>query len=52
MTPLENFDYVRKLLARFDERKGQRYFGCTKTGKFQCEHDAVREGCRPTRNGQ
>jgi hypothetical protein len=23
--------------------KGQRYFGCTKTGKFQCESDAVRE---------
>jgi hypothetical protein len=32
--------------------KGERYFGCTKTGKFFCEHDAVHEGCRPTRNGQ
>ena len=32
--------------------QGERYFGCTKTGKFQCEHDAVREGCRPTGNGQ
>jgi hypothetical protein len=31
--------------------QGERYFGCTKT-KFQCEHDAVREGCRLTRNGQ
>jgi hypothetical protein len=26
--------------------KGQRYFGFTKIGKFQCEHDAVREGCK------
>jgi hypothetical protein len=31
---------------------GQRYCGCTKTGKFLCQHDAIREGCRPTRNGQ
>jgi hypothetical protein len=32
--------------------QGERYFGCTKTGKFECEPDAIREGCRPTRNGQ
>jgi hypothetical protein len=36
----------------------ERYFGCTRTGKFECERDAIREqngcpkGCRPTRNGQ
>ncbi len=32
--------------------QGQRYFGCTKTGKFQCEHDAIGEECKPTGNGQ
>ena len=32
--------------------KGQRYFGCTKTGKFLCQHDANLEGDRSTRNGQ
>ena len=32
--------------------KGERYFGSTKYGKFICEHDADREGDRPTRNGQ
>jgi hypothetical protein len=32
--------------------KGERYFGCTKTGEFLCEHDAIRKCCRPTRNGQ
>ncbi len=39
--------------------QGERYFGCTKTGKFECERDAIREpiclpkgGRRPTRNGQ
>jgi hypothetical protein len=32
--------------------KGERYFGCTRTGEFLCEQDAVLEGCRPTRNGQ
>jgi hypothetical protein len=32
--------------------QGQRYFGCTRTGKFLCEQDAVRERCRPTHNGQ
>jgi hypothetical protein len=32
--------------------KGQRYFGCTKTGKFLCQHDADLEGDRSTRNGQ
>jgi hypothetical protein len=26
--------------------KGQRYFGCTKTGKFLCQHDADLEGDR------
>ena len=28
--------------------QGERYFGCTKTGKFECERDAIREGCRST----
>ena len=32
--------------------KGERYFGSTKQGQFMCEHDADREGDRPTRNGQ
>jgi hypothetical protein len=32
--------------------QGERYFGSTKQGKFICEKDAVREGDRPTRNGQ
>jgi hypothetical protein len=32
--------------------KGERYFGCTRTGEFLCEQDAIRKGCRPTRNGQ
>jgi hypothetical protein len=31
---------------------GERYFGSTKQGKFICEKDALREGDRPTRNGQ
>jgi hypothetical protein len=32
--------------------KGERYFGCTRTGEFLCEQDAIRKCCRPTRNGQ
>jgi hypothetical protein len=32
--------------------QGERYFGSTQQGKFICEHDADREGDRPTRNGQ
>ena len=32
--------------------EGERYFGSTKQGKFTCQHDADREGDRPTRNGQ
>ncbi len=32
--------------------QGERYFGATKYGKFMCEHDADKEGDRPTRNGQ
>ena len=32
--------------------QGERYFGCTKTGEFLCEHNAVLKGCRQTRNGQ
>ena len=32
--------------------QGERYFGCTKLGKFLCEHDADSEGDRPTHNGQ
>jgi len=32
--------------------KGERYFGSTEDGKFICEHDADKEGDRPTRNGQ
>lgn len=32
--------------------QGERYFGSTKRGKFMCEHDADKEGDRPTRNGQ
>jgi hypothetical protein len=31
---------------------GQRYFGCTKDGKFMCQQDADHEGDRPTRNEQ
>jgi hypothetical protein len=25
------------------------YFGCTKTGGFLCEQDAIRKGCKPAR---
>lgn len=32
--------------------QGERYFGSTKEGKFICEHDADKEGDRPTHNGQ
>jgi hypothetical protein len=32
--------------------QGERYFGCTRTGKFQCEKDAIHDRCRATRNGQ
>ena len=32
--------------------QGERYFGSTKSGKFMCEHEADKEGDRPTRNGQ
>ena len=32
--------------------RGQRYFASTQQGKFTCEKDALREGDRPTRNGQ
>lgn len=32
--------------------QGERYFGSTQQGKFICEKDALREGDRPTRNGQ
>ena len=32
--------------------RGERYFGSTNQGKFTCEKDALREGDRPTRNGQ
>ncbi len=32
--------------------RGERYFGSTQQGKFICEKDALREGDRPTRNGQ
>jgi hypothetical protein len=31
---------------------GQRYFGCTKDGKFMCQGDADHEGDRPTHNEQ
>ena len=32
--------------------QGERYFGSTKQGKFMCQHDADREGDRPTKSGQ
>jgi hypothetical protein len=32
--------------------EGERYFGHTKYGRFECEHQADMEGDRPTRNGQ
>ena len=32
--------------------QGERYFGSTKEGKFLCEHNADKEGDRPTHNGQ
>ena len=32
--------------------RGERYFGSTRQGKFVCEENALREGDRPTRNGQ
>lgn len=32
--------------------QGERWFGSTREGKFLCEHDADKEGDRPTHNGQ
>jgi hypothetical protein len=32
--------------------QGERYFGSTQAGKFLCEKAALRDGDRPTRNGQ
>ena len=32
--------------------QGERYFGSTQEGKFICEHDAMGEGDRPTKNGR
>ncbi|MGI4795555.1 MAG: hypothetical protein ACRYG8_16065 [Janthinobacterium lividum] len=32
--------------------QGERWFGSTKEGRFLCEHDADKEGDRPTHNGQ
>jgi hypothetical protein len=32
--------------------RGERYFGSTQQGKFICEKATLREGDRPTRNGQ
>jgi hypothetical protein len=32
--------------------KGQRWYGMTKKGAFVCKQEAVKEGGRPSRNGQ
>ena len=40
------------LPSRIYHFQGERYFGCTRTGKFECERDAIREGCKPTGNWQ
>ena len=32
--------------------KGQRWYGITKSGAYVCKQEAVKEGDRPTRNGQ
>lgn len=32
--------------------QGERWFGSTREGRFLCEHDADKEGDRPTHNGQ
>ncbi len=32
--------------------QGERWFGNTQQGKYLCEHEADREGDRPTHNGQ
>lgn len=32
--------------------KGQRWYGMTKNGAFVCKQEAVKEGDRPSRNGQ
>jgi len=32
--------------------KGQRWYGRTKNGAYVCKNEAVKEGDRPTRNGQ
>ena len=37
--------------SRIYHFQGERYFGCTRTCKFHCEHDTVRERCRPTAMG-
>jgi len=36
--------------SRVYHLQGQRYFGCTMAGKFLCQHDAEREGCRQNLN--
>ena len=32
--------------------KGQRWYGMTKNGAYLCKQEAVKEGDRPSRNGQ
>lgn len=32
--------------------EGERWFGRTKSGQFECERQAKAEGDRPTKNGQ
>ena len=32
--------------------KGQRWYGMTKKGAYVCKQEAVKEGDRPSRNGQ
>ena len=32
--------------------KGQRWYGITKSGAYVCKQEAVKEGDRPSRNGQ
>lgn len=32
--------------------KGQRWYGTTKKGAYVCQQEAIKEGDRPSRNGQ
>src|ERR1700730_9441408 len=48
----QRFDRMVNIPSQIYHFPGQRFFGCTKDGKFMCQQDADHEGDRPTRNEQ